>query len=186
MDVIVLASYIWLYCSCVCLLKIVTRRLPTAITHFSPGWQNLCSWLPFSAQQSLSGSLEKAPGPFEKWYVRTHRQLYLKTCLSIIKCFHFHKSVLAHRCKNVTSSLYKWMVFELCLWLQLEPLGYSFAGSCLHKDHSGEKTKRQIIFIVTCHQVCFIFFPQEEFRKHFSSNKICANSLSCGLILTFS
>lgn len=28
MDVIVLASYIWLCCSCVCFLKIVTRRPP--------------------------------------------------------------------------------------------------------------------------------------------------------------
>lgn len=34
MDVTVVASYIWLCCSCVCFLKIVTRRPPTAIIPF--------------------------------------------------------------------------------------------------------------------------------------------------------
>lgn len=56
MDVIVVASYIWLCCSCVCFLKIVTRRPPTAIIPFRHAgniFPCLSLWLPLSTQPSF-------------------------------------------------------------------------------------------------------------------------------------
>lgn len=104
MDVTVVASYIWLCCSCVCFLKIVTRRPPTAIIPFRHAGNifpcdSRCPPSHLSRCQDLKAthkSFEKPKCWLTPWHHSSRRFLHMKSSLfySImlpVRILSFHK-----------------------------------------------------------------------------------------------